>query len=162
MTRRKRRIEEGAWFAVPIAHRFVPGVVARRGRGGVLLIYFFGRVFDRLPGVAALSDLVPEDAIHISLVGDLRLRNGTWPIVGRNESWRREDWKAPPFVRESLLGGPRRIVRYRDEDVSEVESEVATLGTGDVARMPRDGLLGALAAEIVLANTLGLPRPAAG
>lgn len=145
---------EGDWFAVPLDEGgFAVGLVARANPGGVLLGYFFGPRRKEVPSLEELADLEPSQAGLVAMFGHLGLKGGTWPIIGRSASWRRSDWPMPVFVRyEELTGRLFRVV-YKDDDPNEVigEEQIESVGKEEY---PKDGLLGARAAEKVLTALL--------
>ena len=150
----KGKICEGTWFAVPLREGgFATAVIARSSaRGGVLLAYFFGKIWQELPQLNELKALEsPSSAVRILRVGDLGLIEGKWPILGRDPEWRRGDWPVPLFVRKEELSRRAWIVHYSDEDPNVVKSETPTNYDAD---LERDRLSGAGAVEIVLTNLL--------
>lgn len=162
--------EEGTWFAVPLRDRgFGVGVVARIGRRGVTLGYFFGPRRDAVPRVNEVENLRPDDAIVVKLFGDLGLIEGSWPIIGRGTQWNRSDWPLPGFRRLDDFTGQARRVEYSEKDLVTAVRDVPTTRE-DVNGLPEDGLSGAGAVEIVLTRVLnegrirwdGVRRPAQG
>lgn len=153
--------EEGTWFLVPLdQHGFVAGVVARASSTskGILLGYFFPEVHVQQPGLDMLCGLKPGDAREGIRFGDMGLRNGGWPIIGRCSRWSPETWTMPNFVREEPLTGRRYEVFYNPSDPAErlVEQE---LKTGERKELKRDSLYGHLAVQRYMAHILrGEPR----
>ena len=146
-------IGEGTWFAVPVqTGGYALGVVARTtAGGGVVLAYFFGNVYTKVPLIEDIESLGPESAVRIFRVGDLGLIDGTWPIIGYDPRWRREDWKMPKFIRKDDLSRRAWIVQYSEADANIVESE----GPIDYdAKLERDAVLGAGAVETLLTRML--------
>jgi hypothetical protein len=146
-------IEEGTWFAVPLRSKgFAVGLVARSSPdGGVVLAHFFKGVWDEVPSIQEIRAFKPADVARVLRVGDLGLIDGSWPIVGRDPEWRREDWTVPCFVRRDDLSRRAWSVKYSDRDANLVESESPT--SYDTT-LERDALLGAGATEVVLTRLL--------
>jgi len=151
--RAKVVFDEGTWFAVPLrSGGFAAGVVARTTpRGGVVLAYFFRRLWDRPPSLDEVKGLMPQAAIRVMQVGDLGLVDGTWPVIGRDLDWHRDEWPSPRFIRRDDLSRRAWIVQYSDRDPNVVESETPTSYD---TKLEDDGLYGAGAAEIVLTKLL--------
>ena len=146
-------IDEGTWFAVPLGSGgFAVGVVARAApRGGIVLAYFFRSRWDQPPSLDEVKGLRPRAAIRVLQVGDLGLIDGTWPLIGRDPGWHREEWPSPLFLRRDPLSRRAWIVHYSDLDPSLVESEIPTSYD---TKLEKDSLLGAGAAEIELTELL--------
>jgi hypothetical protein len=133
---------EGDWFAVPLRdHGFALGLVARANRKGMLLGYFFGPRRPT-PDVLDVTEMRPERAVLIGKFGHLGIRDGRWPLIGRDPDWDRGSWPLPVFVRYEELTGRTFQVIYDDADPSRVvrETEVAP---GIAEQGPTDGLMGA-------------------
>jgi hypothetical protein len=145
--------EDGTWFAVPLRNGgFGTGVVARHSRDGVILIYLFAPRRSNPAQLGDLEGLTKADAIKACIAGDLGLIEGSWPVIGKSPSWRREQWPMPQFLRMDDLGRAAWLVTYADDDPNEVISE---------ERVPfktpgyeRDALSGAGAVELVLTRLL--------
>ena len=151
--RAKVVFDEGTWFAVPLrSGGFAAGVVARTmPRGGVILVYFFRRLWDRPPSFDEVKGLKPQAAIQVMRVGDLGLVDGTWPVIGRDPDWHRDEWPCPRFLRRDELSRRAWIVQYSDRDPNLVESETPTSYD---SKLEDNDLYGAGAAEIVLTKLL--------
>jgi len=147
-------IAEGLWFAVPLRDSgFAVGVVARANPNGVLLGYFFGPRRVEPPTLDQVSGLTTDQALWVSKFGYLGLRNGLWPVLGRLDNWRREDWPMPEFVRyEELTGRSFRVI-YDDLDPNKIVREVQ-VAPGAAEQGPHDGSAGAGFVEIRLTNLL--------
>ena len=147
--------KEGTLFGVPLRRGgYGVGVVARTSpQGKILLAYLFGPAWKRIPSVDEVKNLRPQDALRVARVGDLSLIDKTWPIIGQVQSWRREEWPMPPFVRyEELTGRSFRVV-YDDDDPDKVlREELVPPGTAEQG--PKDGLMGAGFVEKVLTSLL--------
>lgn len=146
--------QEGTWFAVPLRSKgFAVGVVARRARrGGVILAYFFNKIWGQPPPLDEVRVLRPRDACRVLRVGDLGLVNGTWPVVARDPDWRRGEWPTPQFLRKDDLSRKAWVVQYSDHDVNVVELETPTSYD---TNLERDAVWGAGAVEVVLTRSLG-------
>lgn len=151
--RAKVVFDEGTWFAVPLrSGGFAVGVVARATPGGgVVLAYFFRSLWDRPPSLDEIKGLKPQAAIRVLRVGDLGLVDGTWPVIGRDQSWHRGEWPSPLFLRRDDLSRRAWSVQYSDRDPNLVESETPTSYD---AKLEDNDLYGAGAAEIVLTKLL--------
>jgi immunity protein 26 of polymorphic toxin system len=153
---RKIGYREGDWFLVPLrdGSGFGAGVVARVGRGGVTLGYFFG---PKQAGRASLAEVerdAPWGPVLISQFGDLGLIRGSWPLLGQTPGrWIRERWPIPEFVRTDVISGVRRKVIYAEDDLS---TEVATvpIDAREAEGLPEDGLGGFGAVELQLTKLL--------
>jgi hypothetical protein len=149
----KKQIPEGTWFAVPLRSRgYALGVVARTSGTGIMIGYFFGKVWDQPPTLEEVKDFNPATAVRILQFGHLGLIDGTWPIIGRDDSWRREEWPIPEYVRRDELSRKAWKVRYSDSDPSVIVSETRT--DYDVAGLERDALCGSGSVEIQLTRLL--------
>jgi hypothetical protein len=148
---------EGTWFAVPLrSGGFGLGMVARLkadSHGGVGIGFFFGPRFDELPQLRELEALRAHDALLVCRFGVLGLADQTWPILGVNPAWTREAWPAPTFGRTNPLSGRVYRIRYAEDDIQRVIAE-EPVESSALAEMPRDGLLGAGAVEIVLSKAI--------
>ena len=150
---KKLPFSEGSVILVPLRKGgFARGVVARTGKGKVLLGYFFG---PRLasPEVVSLHDLDPGKAILRLRFGALGLINGEWPVLGNVPNWNRAAWPMPDFVRRDPLGRLKpRLVRHSDDDPNRVEAEFVI---DDDAGLAADSMYGYGAVEIELTKLLG-------
>src|ERR1044071_4367524 len=96
---KKVRYAEGNLIAIPIGsdQKYVRAVVARmpkRHRIGykIILLYAFPRDSGDL---AHLTGLPAPDAQHgamIVFVGDRKIAEGGWPLIGSTEGFDRRDW----------------------------------------------------------------------
>lgn len=130
------------------------GVVARAApKGKILLAYLFGPKRIAVPSLAQVEGLKPKDAALKIMVGDLGLIRGSWPIIGRSDSWQRSEWPIPVFVMREPLGRRRAwLVYYADDDPSRrVGMELAPPET---TGMESDSCYGFRAAEVVLTQVL--------
>ena len=117
---------EGTWFAIPLLQGgFGVGVVARaKGRGKVILAYFYGPWRATIPKLAEVENYKPQDAIRKIRVGNVGLVEGNWPIIGRSELWKRSEWPMPVFIRRALLGHAKAwAVYYSDANPRKMEGE---------------------------------------
>lgn len=145
---------EGKWFAVPLggAGGYAIGIVARASRSSILAGYFFGPRRDSLPTLADVRDLTPATSILQGMFGYLGLRDGTWPILGRQDDWRREEWPMPILFRqEPLRGIITRVIYDSDDPSKQVRTEVMPKGSPIT---PKDGMMGAGFVESVLTKKL--------
>jgi hypothetical protein len=114
MPRWKVNYKEGDWIALPVVDGggWGLGLVARC-KAPAILGYFFGPRRSEPPTMADTVGLTHRDALVIGLVGDLGLLKGEWRVIGKQPSWRREDWPIPLFTNED---GPRLYLCTYDED----------------------------------------------
>lgn len=146
--------QEGDWFAVPLpGGGYGLGLVVRASPTGVLVGYFFGPRLLELPRIEDVDGLTPGQAALVRKFGDLGLRQGKWPIIGRSGRWERSDWPMPAFVRREEFTGRVFKVYYDERDPNRFvgEEEVSPEHASD---MNPDGLMGAGFAERLLARTL--------
>lgn len=143
------RYQSGDIFAMPLDNgQYCIGVIARggeRGRAGIVA-YLFPFLFDKVPALIDLTELVPGRAKRSMLASSLYLKDGRWPILGRVPDWNPERWPIPDFAELSSSGVPLRRVRYSERDLVTVIGEWP-LTTDDVSLSDSD-LYGARAAEI--------------
>ena len=146
---------ESSVFIVPLPDRgYARGVVARTtSKGKILLGYFFG---PRLPSnkEVALNDLHPDKSILCVRFGDLGLINGEWLVVGTVPNWKRSEWSMPDFVRRDELSKKAWLVRYSDNDPSQIDEEYPTDFDSELGR---DSVSGYGAVELKLAKLLSNP-----
>ncbi len=148
------RYQEGDWFAVPLGGGgYAVGIIARRGRGGVLFGYFFGPRHGDIPSLAQLEALRPDGAILVGKFGHLGLKDGTWPILGRVGQWERSSWPLPPLVRYEELTGRSFRAYYDDSDPNRLLRE-ERIPAGEAEQGPKEGLMGYGFVELVLTKAL--------
>lgn len=142
MTLARSGTREGQWFAVPLDDgSFAIGLVARDGRAGVLVGYFFGPARSSVPGLEQTRDLEPGGAVLVGKFGHLGLRDGSWPVIGTDAAFDRAAWPMPRFVRREELTGRTLEVSYDEDDPSRL-LEQTPLPPGDARPGPDDGLMG--------------------
>lgn len=153
MTRRLP-YSEGDWFAVPLRESggYGIGVVARHDRRGGVIGYLFNLRRDDIPTLDDVAGLRPSDAIRVMRFGDLGLIRSQWPILGKLEEWRPDDWPIPAFSRREPTGRAFRVIYSADDLRGPVREEPITEDECD--RLPRDALSGAGAVELVLTQLL--------
>jgi hypothetical protein len=147
MTRQpaKQKFGEGDWFGVPLSSGgYAVGLIARRGKKyrSVLFGYFFGPKHDEIPTLADLAGLRPEAAIWRASFGHLGLRDGVWPVIGRDPAWERAHWPMPDFYRRDSILGLYTRVSYLADDPS-VTLRTWRVAEEEVAGLPKDGGAGA-------------------
>ena len=106
-----------------------------------------------MPSLSHVKTLRPQNALLVCQFGDLSLVDGIWPIVGTLPSWSRNEWPVPAFSRTNALNRSITKVIYSDDDIDRILSE-QPVSPDEAASMPRDGLFGAGAVEIVLTKLL--------
>lgn len=137
-----RQLTGGEWLAVPLRDgKWAPGLVARVGRRGVLFGYFFGPATREIPSLRETTDLRPDGAALVGMFGDLGIREGTWAILGRSESWDPANWPFPQFVRTDSLSGQVTLIKYSESDLVTSIRENRVDKAGSVGK-PQDGLMG--------------------
>lgn len=150
----KINYRQGDWFAVPLREGgFALGVVARANPGGVLLGYFFGPRREDVPKAADAVGLRASEAVLVRKFGHLGLTQGNWPLLGQLEGWDPREWPMPSFVRYEELTGRSFKVIYDDSDPNRLIRE-QQVSPGESEQAPKDGLLGAGAAEKILTGLL--------
>ena len=145
--------KEGDWFAIPLRDNsgFAHGIVARSGRNGILLGYFFGpREKSALP-LDTLCAKGINDSILIGLFGDLSLITHEWPIIGSCANWEKQNWSVPNMIRIDAVSNKRILIKY-DDDLNEIG--VISLPDDDDSVYPRDVLMGSGSVEIKLTKIL--------
>lgn len=150
---KKLSYAEGSIFTVPLdGGEFSPGVVARASPGGgVLFGYFFSPRFYH-QGQVKPESLGVDRTILSARFGDLALISGKWPLCGRIERWRREDWPMPSFIRKNLMGQAGYLIAtYADDNPTQCLNENYTKTP---LNLPNDGLAGYGAIEKKLKNIL--------
>lgn len=151
----KQAYPEGTWFAVPLrTGGFAVGIIARlkKMRGGKMILgYFFGKVWAQPPPLEEVIGCRPEEAVHVGRVGDLGLFDGSWPVLGSDPKWRREDWPVPLFIRREDLTERVWLIQRSDHDISKIESETRINPT---TTLQEDCLDGAGSLEIYLTKLI--------
>ena len=100
-----------------------------------------------------LGELTAASAILLGQLGDLGLKEGRWPIIGRNLNWERSNWPMPPLVRYEEHTGRIFQVTYDENDPSRRTGEVR-VAPGVSEHRPADGLMGSGYVEIALSSLL--------
>ena len=161
-TRRKLRypvkVTEGDWYAVPLRDGgYGVGVVARKGKGGLLFGYFFGPRRPQPPVLEDVRQLRAQDALFCEMFGDLGIQNGQWTFVGRLETWNRDDWPLPQFGRIADEGrGIAWIVTYDEDDLSRKGMD-RRCTLEEARRLPPNVESGYGAVEIFLTEKIANP-----
>jgi hypothetical protein len=151
--RRKLPYEEGTVFAVPLKDRkYAVGLIARCGRRGIALGYFFGPRREAVPSLAKIGLLDPRRAVLVSMFGDLGLIENKWPIIGRYPAWDRNQWLVPKFLRTPLLTETHILIEYDDKTLREIRNTI--IPRKKASGLPEDGLSGSGAIEIKLSKLL--------
>ena len=157
---RWKKVSEGECYAVPLRDgSYGVGVIARAGKRGALLGYFFGPRHSTIPTSGSLHTLRATDAVLCEMFGDLGIQLNEWPYVGRIEPWDRSQWPLPQFGRiEDEARGIAWIASYDDRDVS-VQTEERRCTIEEARRLPPDSTTGYGAVEIRLRMALsGEPK----
>lgn len=145
--------EDGTWFAVPLRDGgYGTGIVARHSADGCILIYLFGPRYKNIPPLHEVQKKRSKDAIKVKIAGDLGLIEGSWPIIGSSEAWKRDEWPMPKFIRKDEISNSVWLVTYADDNPNQVICEERA--SIDLQGFERDSLSGAGAIEIVLTRLL--------
>ncbi|MBF4045284.1 Imm26 family immunity protein [Burkholderia pseudomallei] len=155
------KYEEGTWFALPVGEGgFAAGVIARSSRTsrGILFGYFFPHVYKSAPDIGELCKLRPSDAIATIRFGDMGLIREEWTVIGKCESWKREEWAIPAFLRTEPITSRAYEVHYDPDDPAKRIGE-RLLHDGDARPRERPGLFGDQAVERYVSHLLGFEVP---
>ena len=100
-----------------------------------------------------VSGLRPADAVLVRKFGHLGITGGAWPLLGQLDTWQRQDWPTPVFIRYEERTGRSFHVFYDDNDPNRVlrEQQVAP---GEAEQASKDGLMGAGFTESILTRLL--------
>ena len=93
----------------------------------------------------------PLQALKVLRFGDPFLANGKWPIVGKLNQWHRHDWPMPDFARKDDLSRKAWRVRYSEDNLTQVLSEIPEPYE---TTLERDAVFGAGAVELLLTKLL--------
>lgn len=146
---------EGDIFAVPLEQGgFGVGVIARMGRN-MILAYFLDIQLDSHDAWRSSARPRKEMAVWIAFVGDLKLSDGRWPLLGRVQPWKRSDWPVPEFARREEFTGRSYRVIYGDGIDSRPVEILADLQ--EILGLPEDGPAGAGFVEERLSQLLIAP-----
>jgi hypothetical protein len=145
---------EGDWFGIPLrTGGFGLGLIARASSSGILLGYFFGPRSWQQPTKDGSTGLTKEDAVLTARFGDLNLKQGEWPIIGKDTNWDRDKWPVPIFIRPEQLSGRTYRVFYGDDELGRPAEERLILPDASIGGPP-DLLYGAGAVEKTLTRLL--------
>jgi hypothetical protein len=117
----------------------------------ILLGYFFGPKLGAIPSPDHVLRLTPSEAVRVMRFGYLGLATGQWPRICSSEL-NQVEWPVLPFIRRDLISGKAYTVTYSDDIAEETSIRPAT--TEEVDHLPKDGLSGHGAVEIVLTKLL--------
>ncbi len=163
---KKIKYREGDWFGVPLeSGGWGVGIVARKGRTGSLIAYFFGPPRQELPkDTQELDQLHHTQAAYRTRPGILGLRWGTWPIIGHHAHWHRDLFPNPWFGWVAGFGIKKATREQYDENIYEsvsVDCSVEEALLLPSSSVPGHGYVEWILGEI-LAGTgreYGDPRP---
>jgi Immunity protein 26 len=148
-SRARKSYQEGDWFAVPLRNGgYAIGLIARGDGKGIVLGYFFGPRREHVPSLDSVKILRRDQATLVTRFGDPGLRSGYWPIIGRAECWRREEWPLPLFARIDMTAQRAWVSRYDEETLRCVDERTIDIMTAK--NYPADLLSGYGAVEIKL------------
>ena len=154
MPRKKLPYKEGDWFAVPLRSTgYAIGLIARTNCKGIGIGYFFGPKSDSVPSLGLANAKAPSDALLVAKFGDLGLLEGRWKVLGRLQSWKRQDWPIPVFVRTDLISGVYHKVVYSEDNLL-TEIELLPCSAKEASELPKDGTSGDGAVELKLTKLL--------
>ncbi len=155
MPRRKITYQEGDWITLPLkGGGYGLGIVARVGKGGVILGYFFAPRYPKLPTAQDTKGLSASDAILIARFGDLGLLRDEWHVVCHAENWKREEWLMPEFGRIDRVEtstGYRTL--YHEDRLTEIV-QCVKVSAYEAVQLPHDALCGYMALAIHLNRLL--------
>jgi len=146
---------EGNLFSIPLKNGgYAVGVISRVGVGGRILFgYFFGPKRNDILDSDSLQSIEPKDAVLIGRFGDLGILNGSWRIIGTLNSWNRDLWFTSRFIRVDIVSNESFVVEYSEKNLS-VELSCTLCDSSMREALPKDGLMGYGAVEIILTKLL--------
>ena len=152
---KKINYKEGDIFTLPLRNGgFGVGLIARTSphNNGVLLGYFSDKKFENKPTIEEANSLAIFP--YIWRFGDLSLIDNTWINLGSYKHFENNKFTPPLFIRRDPLSKKAWEVRYSNQDITKIESEIPT----DFNRhdLETDGLSGSGAVEIMLGKLLNL------
>ena len=98
--------------------------------------------------------MTEADAVLTARFGDLSLKQGDWPLIGKDANWDRDKWPVPIFIRAEQLSGRIYQVFYGDDELAR-PAEERRIPTDTPIDGPPDLLYGAGALEKALTRLLG-------
>jgi hypothetical protein len=108
----------GDWFAIPLRFGlFALGRAAAVDPNGVILGYFFGRFFERLPSGTEVLALTPGDADIIGVCDQHGLQSGEWPRIATGAGGDPRDWPIPIFRTLEPASGDLRWFTFDPADL---------------------------------------------
>ena len=150
----KANYELGTWVAIPLPEAgYTIGIIVGGDSGsGVLLGYFFPELFSKPPALQNLKNKTAAGAVLIAWFGDLGIRQGRWPILGKEKSFERQDWPVPSFGRVDATNPQKGYVtEYNLETPIKGQPVRETrCNSEELLDLPYDGLYGATALEAKL------------
>jgi hypothetical protein len=103
----------GDWFAIPLRFGlFAVGRAVAVDARGAILGYFFGRFFERLPGISDVLTLTPGQAEIIGVCDQHGLRSGEWPLIDPALAGDPRSWSIPIFRTIEPATGEMRWKTY--------------------------------------------------
>jgi hypothetical protein len=118
-----RGLEPGAWFAIPLRFAlFAVGRAAAVDASGMLLGYFFGRFFERLPAGPEMLAFSPGDAEIIGVCDGHGLRSGEWRFIAAARPFDPRPWPIPVF---RTFDAERSALRWSTFDPTNFRHAVA-------------------------------------
>src|SRR3954447_18855932 len=93
---RPRKLQEGAWFAVPLDTGYLLGLLARVDDPGGFA-YFFAPPLSEIPEPGYVPERSLAEAVYACRFTVGALRTGEWQTIGQHRNWDRDEWPIPPF-----------------------------------------------------------------
>lgn len=125
------------------------GRIARTGKRGLILAYFFTARCYEVPSVSEIPNWQPGDASVVGKIGDLRILQGIWKVISALSPLDRTIWVVPTFGRTEALTGRAYRVVYDESDLLTPVSE-ERCDPESVQTLPKDGILGWGGIEAIL------------
>ncbi|WP_193763318.1 Imm26 family immunity protein [Methylorubrum sp. Q1] len=116
---------DGSVFLVPLRNGgFARGVIAGSSRKNNLIVsYFFGPKYETEKNVDILG-MSPEKAVISMRSSDIKINNGSWPVIGQLSNWNSDDWPTTKAVRRDPKGFSKPLlVTYDRADPFKIIGE---------------------------------------
>lgn len=114
----------GTWIGIPLPNGgFALGLIARRAesrkRSRKIFVYLFGPRSNDLSDLKSYLNRAASECLRFGFTWDQEVLTGRWPVIGKVEDFRPDDWPIPLLKRGPFGGGPdykRRFTLYKMED----------------------------------------------
>lgn len=154
MVKREANLHEGDFFLVPLRDDcYGLGLAAQVLRSEITLGFFFHEMKKDAPSLQDLTTLSVKDTILVRKFGDIHLRNGSWPVIGKHPNWNRSAWQVAGFGRHELLSDRKWRDEYNDNDIGNFIKAVR-ITDDEYQNLPRNVLSGSGALKITLEKLL--------